>query len=43
MARNSLVPRVSVPVSPGPVTVDGVPVPVHEAASLPLTRLHNLG
>ncbi len=29
MARNSLVPRVS--------------VPVHEAGSLPLTRLHNLG
>ena len=43
MARNSLVPRVSVPVSPGPVTVDGVPVPVHEANSLPLTRLHHLG
>jgi urease subunit alpha len=43
MARNSLVPRVSVPVSPGPVTVDGVPVPVHEAGALPLTRLHHLG
>jgi urease subunit alpha len=43
MARNSLVPRVSVPLSPGPVTVDGVPVPVHEANSLPLTRLHHLG
>ena len=43
MARNSVVPRVSVPVSEGPVSVDGVPVPVHEAASLPLTRLHHLG
>ena len=43
MARNSVVPRVSVPVSAGPVTVDGVAVPVHEAASLPLTRLHHLG
>jgi urease subunit alpha len=43
MVRNSVVPRVSVPVSEGPVTVDGVAVPVHEAASLPLTRLHHLG
>jgi urease subunit alpha len=43
MVRNSAVPRVSVPVSDGPVTVDGAPVPVHEAASLPLTRLHHLG
>jgi urease subunit alpha len=43
MARNSFVARVSVPVSPGPVTVNGVPVPVHEADSLPLTRLHHLG
>jgi urease subunit alpha len=43
MARNSTWARVSVPVSPGPVTVDGVPVPVHEATSLPLTRLHHLG
>jgi urease subunit alpha len=43
MARNVLVPRVSVPSDPGPVTVDGVPVPVHEAATLPLTRLHHLG
>jgi urease subunit alpha len=43
MVRNSVVPRVSVPVSEGPVSVDGVPVPVHEAASLPLTRLHHLG
>jgi urease subunit alpha len=43
MVRNGYVPRVSVPVEPGPVTVDGVPVPVHEADSLPLTRLHFLG
>jgi urease subunit alpha len=43
MVRNSVVPRVSVPVTEGPVSVDGVPVPVHEAASLPLTRLHHLG
>jgi urease subunit alpha len=43
MARNSVVPEVSVPVEEGPVTVDGVPVPVHEADALPLTRLHYLG
>ena len=43
MIRNSVVPRVSVPVVEGPVSVDGVPVPVHEATSLPLTRLHHLG
>jgi urease subunit alpha len=43
MVRNSRVARVSVPVEPGPVFVDGAAVPVHEAVSLPLTRLHNLG
>jgi urease subunit alpha len=43
MARNDYLPRVSVPVTEGPVTVDGAPVPVHEADSLPLTRLHFLG
>src|SRR3984957_11971027 len=43
MVRNSVVPRVSVPVVEGPVSVDDVPVPVHEATSLPLTRLHHLG
>ena len=43
MVRNSALPRVSVPVEEGPVTVDGVPVPVREAAALPLTRLHHLG
>jgi hypothetical protein len=43
MARNDHVPQVSVPVTDGPVTVDGAPVPVHEADSLPLTRLHFLG
>jgi urease subunit alpha len=41
--RNSVVPVVSVPVTEGPVSVDGVPVLVREAASLPLTRLHHLG
>ena len=43
MARNSVVPVVSVPPGDAPVTVDGVPVPVHEAGELPLTRLHHLG
>jgi len=43
LVRNSYVPRVRVPVEPGPVTVDGVQVPVHEASALPLTRLHHLG
>jgi urease subunit alpha len=43
MVFNSHVPAVSVPVEEGPVTVDGAPVPVHEAAALPLTRLHYLG
>jgi urease subunit alpha len=41
--RNAVLPRVSVPASEGPVSVDGVPVPAHEATSLPLTRLHHLG
>lgn len=43
MVRNDYVPRVSVPAEPGPVTVDGAPVPAHEAHALPLTRLHYLG
>ena len=43
MARNSVVPTVSVPPGDAPVTVDGVAVPVHEARELPLTRLHHLG
>jgi urease subunit alpha len=43
MVRNSVVPDVVVPAEEGPVTVDGVPVPIHEADSLPLTRLHYLG
>jgi urease subunit alpha len=42
MSRNALVPRVAVPPGDAPVTVDGVPVAVHEATSLPLTRLHHL-
>jgi hypothetical protein len=43
MVRNACVPDVSVPAGDAPVTVDGAPVPVHEADSLPLTRLHYLG
>jgi urease subunit alpha len=43
MARNSAVPVVSVPPGDAPVTADGVPVPVHEARELPLTRLHQPG
>jgi urease subunit alpha len=43
MARNDYVPRVSVPVEPGPVTVDGTEIGIHEADNLPLTRLHFLG
>jgi urease subunit alpha len=42
MIRNAMMPQVSVPVVEGPVSVDGAPVPVHEATSLPLTRLHHL-
>ena len=43
MHRNTYQPRVSVPPGDAPVSVDGVPVPVHEADSLPLTRLYQLG
>ena len=43
MIRNGYVPRVVVPAGDEPVTVDGSAVPVHEADSLPLTRLHYLG
>jgi urease subunit alpha len=43
MARNTYLPQVSVPPGDAPVSVDGVPVPVHEADSLPLTRLFQLG
>jgi len=43
MVRNDYLPSVSVPVGDGPVMVDGAAVPVHEADSLPLTRLHHLG
>jgi hypothetical protein len=42
-ARNTQVPRVAIPPGDAPVTVDGVPVAVHKATSLPLIRLHNLG
>jgi len=43
MVRNDYLPAVAVPVEPGPVTVDGAAVDVHEADALPLTRLHFLG
>ena len=43
MIRNALVPHVEVPAGDAAVTVDGAPVSVHEADSLPLTRLHYLG
>jgi urease subunit alpha len=43
MCRNTHVPRVSVPPGDAAVTVDGSPVPVHEAGALPLTRLYQLG
>jgi len=43
MVLNGHVPVVSVPLGEAPVTVDGALVPVHEATSLPLTRLHYLG
>ena len=42
MVRNTATPRVDVPREPGPVHVDGVPVDVHRAGNLPLTRLHHL-
>jgi urease subunit alpha len=42
MVANTATPRVQVPTDSGPVLVDGRPVDVHRAASLPLTRLHNL-
>jgi urease subunit alpha len=43
MARNDVVPVVTVPPGDAPVTVNGAQVPVHEASELPLTRLHSLG
>jgi urease subunit alpha len=43
MVRNEFVPHVVVPPGDAPVMVGGVAVPVHEAESLPLTRLHYLG
>jgi len=43
MVRNDVVPRVDVPTGDAPVTLDGSPVAIHEADSLPLTRLHYLG
>jgi len=43
MVRNEFVPHVVVPPGDAPVLVGGAEVPVHEAESLPLTRLHYLG
>jgi urease subunit alpha len=43
MVRNTATPRVEVPREPGPVSVDGVEIDVHRAATLPLTRTHHLG
>ena len=43
MVLNGHVPVVSVPAEDAPVRVNGALVPVHEATSLPLTRLHYLG
>lgn len=42
MVRNTAVPTVSVPLDPAPITVDGQPIAIHHAETLPLTRLHNL-
>ncbi|MGY1640532.1 urease subunit alpha [Geodermatophilus sp. SYSU D00703] len=42
MVANAATPVVAVPTEPGPVLVDGRPVPVHRATDLPLTRLHHL-
>jgi urease subunit alpha len=42
MIANTALPAVAVPTEPGPVLVDGRPVPVHRASDLPLTRLHHL-
>jgi urease subunit alpha len=42
MVANTALPAVAVPTEPGPVLVDGCPVPVHRVSDLPLTRLHHL-
>jgi urease subunit alpha len=42
MVANTTLPRVQVPIEPGPVSVDGRTVPLHHADVLPLTRLQNL-
>ena len=42
MVANTALPAVAVPTEPGPVLVDGRPVPVHRVSDLPLTRLHHL-
>ncbi|MQA10522.1 MAG: urease subunit alpha [Pseudonocardiaceae bacterium] len=42
MRRNTATPRVEVPLEPGPIVVDGREIPIHHAATLPLTRQHHL-
>ena len=42
MAAISPLPAVTVRREPGPVLVDGRPVPVHPVSDLPLPRLHHL-
>jgi urease subunit alpha len=42
MVANTALPAVAVPTEPGPVLVDGCPVPVHRVSDLPLARLHHL-
>jgi urease subunit alpha len=42
MRFNTRTPSVEVSQSPEPVRVDGVPVGLHRATTLPLTRTHHL-
>ena len=42
MRFNTRTPSVEVSPEPEPVRVDGVPVELHRATSLPLTRTHHL-
>jgi urease subunit alpha len=43
MLHNTATPQVQVAPEPVPVRVDGREVPLHRAATLPLTQLHHLG
>lgn len=42
MRLNTATPRVEVSPLPESVLIDGIPVPIHRAESLPLTRAHHL-